>query len=177
MKVNDQNKHVALVFKSILGTKVYAMKDITQISAFRGVSAEKAKRFAGLCLTESELKTLLDEAIDGINKRQDITQAIALLHELKFRANMICEENSLLELAYIYLMIEGEDMEKPSDDFNKKKAELITAETDLKGFFLRRALYLMENFSVKPGTDLLSYLEETKNLIQKLSRFSLPAKS
>jgi hypothetical protein len=166
------NELVEVVYESLAGTKIYAMKDITQISAFRGVSAEKAKRFASLCLTEDELKALLDKAIDGLNKNQDIAQMVAILHELKFRVSMICEETSLLELAYIYLMIEGEDVERPSLDFNKKKATLIAEQQDLKGFFLRKALELVNYFSVKQGENLLSYLEETKILITRLSKFT-----
>ena len=169
------NEHTELIYTSASGTPVYAMKDITQISAFRGVSAEKAKRFASLCLTEAELKSLLDKALDGINSKEkpDIAQAVSILHELKFRVSMICEENSLLELSYIYLMIDGEDMNEPSDEYNKKKAKLITEQLDLRGFFLRKALQLVDNFSARPGEDLLTYLEETKNLMTKLNRFLL----
>lgn len=166
------NNLTELIHTSMAGTKIYAMKDITQISAFRGVSAEKAKRFASLCLTEAEINTILDKALDGVNKTQDIAQAIAILHELKFRVSMICEENSLLELAYIYFMIEGEDVEKPSNEYNKKKVELMENEPDLKGFFLRGALKLVDNFSAKPDVDLLSYLAETKTLMERLNKFT-----
>jgi aspartokinase len=171
MKVNTKCEAVTVVYTSLAGTKIFAHKDITQISAFRGVAAEKNKRFASLCLTEDELKHLINTALDGINKKQDFAQAISILHELKFRSEMICEENSLLELAYIYLMIEGEDLEKPTQEFNKHKAALVEAELDIKRFFLQRALQLVGHFSQKPGVDLLNYLEETRSLMLKLSRF------
>lgn len=170
-KVNEQNPLLELAFTSAAETKIYALKDFRQISAFRGVAAEQAKRIASLCLTKEELTELLDQQMNAFNK-QDFAKATAIGFELKFRASMICEETSLLELAYIYLLIEGEDLEKPSEEINKKKAKLITEQSDLKGFFLRRALQLADNFSQKPGTDLLSYLEETKPLLLKLSKFS-----
>lgn len=174
MKVNSEQCEV--VFTSLKGTKIFCLKDITQISARRGVSAEKAKRFAAMCLTESELKHLVDLAISGINSRTpDLTQAISILKEIQFRVNMICEENSLLELAYIYLMIDGEDIENPTEEFIKKKAELVEEEPELKGFFLQKALQLVGTLSTKPGTDLLNYLEETRSLMLKLGKF-LPSK-
>lgn len=174
MVVNDKNPNVEIVVTGPKGIKIYKLKDITSISAHRGVAAEKAKRFAGLCLTEDEFKKVIARGIDAVNKRQDLVEAISILSELRFRAEMICEENSLLELAYIYLMIEGEDDERPTHEINKKKAELIEAHPELKGFFLRTALQLANNFSKKPDADLLSYLEETKSLADRMKRFTLP---
>lgn len=172
MKVSEQNDQVQVIFVSAKNeTKVYAHKDYTQISAFRGVGAEKAKRFANLCITEEELTKLIDSALDGVNKDRDFAKAIAILHELKFRVSMICEENSLLDLAYIYLMIEGEDLEKPTQEYNKKKAELVEEEPDLKSFFLQKALSLVDTSSLKQGADLPSYLEEVKKFTIKFQRF------
>lgn len=174
MTVNKSNPSVEVAYKSIDGTVIYTLKDRTKISAFRGVAAEKAKRFASLCITETELNKLLDTAIEAVNKRQDIVTAIAILSELKFRNSMICEENSLLELAYIFLMLEGEDVDHPSPEFNRKKADLISKEPDLHAFFLQQALSLVDGFSQKPGADLLAYLQETKGLIEKMSRHISP---
>lgn len=172
MTANANNPAVELAYESMAGTKIYCLKDITQISAFRGVAAEKAKRFASLCITEKEMTDLLETAIDGVNKNQDLVKAMAILSELRFRVKMICEENSLLELAYIYLLLEGEDIDRPSQEMNAKKAQLVTGEIDLKGFFLRKALQLADNFSQKPGEDLLNYLEAVKSLMLPLERFS-----
>jgi hypothetical protein len=169
MKASENNELLNEV-ADFAGVKIYTLKDITKISAARGVSAEKAKRFASLCLTSTEMGQLLDVALEAVNKRQDIAQAISIIHELKFRHEMICEENSLLELAYIYLLIDGEDIDVPSNEYNAKKAKLVNERPEIKGFFLQWGLQLVEIFSKKPGVDLLSYLEETKHLMIKLSR-------
>jgi hypothetical protein len=171
-KLKVPNEHTSLVYTSLKGTRVYAHKDITQISAFRGVAAEKAKRFASLCITHDELERLVNVAIEDLNKKQDWTQGMAILHEIRWRLNMITEENSLMDLACIYLMLEGEDIEKPSDEWNKKKRELCKGESDLRSFFLREALGLVGKFSQKQGADLLTYLEETSSLARvRISRF------
>lgn len=175
MTVNKDNPNVELIFTSEAGTKIFALKDLTQISAFRGVAAEKSKRFAALCLTQDEMTELLQAQADAFNKKE-FNVAAAIGVEMQFRNKMICEENSLLELVYIYLFIEGEDLDRPTQEYNKKKAALIDAQLDLKGFFLRRALELVDNFSLRQDVDLLNYLEETKTLVLKLSKFS-PDKS
>lgn len=167
---SESNKNVKMAFKSMKGTIIYEMSDITRISAFRGVAAEKAKRFASLMLTSDELTKLLDAAIDGVNQRQDIAQAISILHEMKYRNSMICEENSLLELAYIYLLVEGEDIDVPSPEINKKKAELIRKESDLRAFFLSVALKLAGTLSLKQDADMLAYLDQVAPMVLKMNR-------
>lgn len=172
MKVSSKNEAVELVFTSSKGTKIYTHKDLKEISAFRGITAEQNKRFASMCITKDSLIGLLDLAMEAVNKRQNFVEALSIIHELRWRANTICEENSLLELAYIYLMIEGEDLERLTPDYIKKKTVLVEAELDLKRFFLQEALRLVDNFSMKQGVDSLTYLEETKNLLLKMSRFT-----
>lgn len=174
MKACKDNPNLEVVFNNDKGTLIYSFKDVSMISAYRGVSAEKAKRFAGMAITKEELGRLLGKALSGLNSKQpDIGQLISIVHEVNWRLQHICEENSLLELAYIYLLLEGEDDEHPSDEWNKKKAELVKQNLDIRGFFLRTALQLASSFSQKPGVDLLTYLEETKGAIQtRMARFS-----
>jgi hypothetical protein len=170
MQANQTNNTVKLKFESIAGTRVYELVDIGKISAMRGVAAEKAKRFASLNITHKELDSLLTVAIDGINQKQDIAQAISILHELKFRTSMICEENSLLDLAFIFLFLEGEDVDEPSEQMNAQKLKLVSEQPDLRAFFLTEAFKLAALLSKKQGADLLDYLEETKHLITLYNR-------
>jgi hypothetical protein len=171
MVASKSNPLVEPVFKTTSGIQVYVLKDLTKISAFRGLAAEKAKRFVTLNITESELVKLLNIALSGINQsKPDIAQAISILHELKWRTEMICEEKSLLELAYIFLMLEGEDIEQPSEDWNNKKAALVYEHRSTRAFFLQWAIGAAGNFSAKRDADLLGYLEETKAMIERLNR-------
>ena len=176
-KASKENSEVKLAFESMADIRVYELADITKISAMRGVAAEKAKRFASLCITSDELSNLLSVAIDGINQKQDIAQAISILHELKFRQEMICEENSILELAFIYLLIEGEDIDNPSEETNRLKSELCKKHSDLRGFFLTVGFKLAGLLSKRQGVDLLGYLEETKHLIIKMNRHINPTQA
>lgn len=172
MTVNDKNPNVQLVFESIAGTKVYSFVDInSSISAHRGVAAQEAKRFASMNITKTELTRLISAQKIAINTKRDFVEAFSIIQEIEYRLNMVCEEKSLLELSYIFFMIEGEDDDRPTMDINQKKQQLASEQIDLKAFFLRNALVLADDFSKKQGADLLTYLEETKEIAQRIYRY------
>lgn len=171
MVVNKNNPDIEIVYTSLKGINIYGFKDINEISPMRGVSALKAKRFASMNLTRDEIKRLIDKATVAINKKQDFVEATAILYEIGYRNRLICEENTLLDLANIYLMIEGEDHAKPTEEMSKKKKEICEEHFDIKCFFLQNALVLMNYFSQKQDESLLIYLEETKNLAERIYRF------
>lgn len=172
MKVSKDNPNVQLVYTSISGTNVYAFVDVTtSISAHRGVAAEEAKRFASMNITKQELSRLITAQKVAINTKKDFVEAFAIMQEIEYRLNMVCEEKSLLELAYIFFMIEGEDDELPSLEINQKKQRLANDQMDLKAFFLRSALELAGNFSKKQDANLLTYLEETRDMSKRIYRF------
>ncbi len=168
--VNEDNTKVKLVFTSLKGTKIFTLVDITEISAFRGVAAETAQRYAKMNVTEKELKALISSYKANVNN-QDLVKAHSIIQEIDYRLEMICETNSLFDLAAIYFFIEGEDADMPNEIINAKKKELFDAEPDLKAFFLLASMSLTKRFSEQQGKDLLSYLEETKHLAERIYRY------
>lgn len=171
MKAEASNEKVQLVFTSAKGTKIYALTDVLEISAFRGLAAEKAKRFAQMNVSEKELKELIGAYKKAVSVDQDFVKANSIIQEIEYRLEFICEENSLLDLAFIYFFLEGEDVEMPSDAFNKRKSEHAKLEFDLRSFFLRSALALTNKFSNSPEKDLLNYLEEIKVISERIYRY------
>jgi hypothetical protein len=171
VRVNKDNPNVEVVFTSAMGTIIYALKDVTTISTFRALGAEKARRHSEFCITKDELTKLIQAMKDAVNLRKDFVELMAMVQEMEYRNNFICEENTLMDLACIYYFLEDEDMEMPSDDFNQRKAKLAKAEFDIRSFFLQSALHLTKRFSEQQEKDLPLYLEEIKLLSQKLYRF------
>jgi len=174
-KAIESNPNVQLVFTSAKGTKIYALVDVMTISAFRGLAAEKARRFAQMNVSETELKELIGAYKKAVSAEQDFVKANSIIQEIEYRLDFICEENSLLDLAYIYFFLEGEDVEIPSNAFNQKKAEHAKLEFDLRSFFLRSALALTNKFSNSPEKDLLNYLEEIKTISERIYRYIQPS--
>jgi hypothetical protein len=167
---NKDNPNVEVVFTSVKGTKIYALKDVMTISTFRAISAEKARRHAEFCISKGELTKLIQDMKDAVNLRKDFVELMSIVQEMEYRNNFICEENSLLDLSCIYFFLEGEDIEMPNDSFNQQKGMLAKAEFDIRSFFLQSALHLTKRFSEQQEKDLLLYLEEIKILSQKFHR-------
>jgi len=158
---NSQNIKLKEVYTDALGNIWYCHSNILEISPARGLSAARADRYVGLKISENNLKDLLNVAIDGLNKDQNIVQAISILHELKHRQEFLCEENSILDLAGIYYFLKDEDPDFPSEAHNQKKREIWSKDEICRGFFLHMGLALTTKFSNTPEEDLISFLKST----------------
>lgn len=171
----DNSKNIKLkeVYCDALGNKWYCLTNILEISPARGLSAARADRYVGMKISEHNLSQLLNVAIDGLNKEQNISQMIAIVHELKWRQEMLCEENSILDLAGIYYFLQDENPDFPSEAHNQKKREIWSKDEICRGFFLIMGLALTKRFSNTPEEDLLKFLnqEMTKELGQKIYKF------
>ncbi len=172
---NQKNPNVKVAYTSAKGTNIYCLTDPLNISAQRGISAEKAKRFADMNLTEKEMKALIKEYKRSINIDQDFVRANSIVQEMEYRLDFICEENSIFDLAALYFFVEGEDVDAPNDTFNAQKKEIYKAEHDVRAFFLRNGLNLTNKSSELRDEDLLTYLEKIKTLSQRIYRYIVQA--
>lgn len=170
---NSQNIKLKQVYQDALGNKWYCLTNILEISPARGLSAARADRYVGLKISEHNFSQLLNVAIDGLNKEQNISQMIAIVHELKWRQEMLCEESSILDLAGIYYFLQDENPDFPSEVHNQKKREIWAQDEICRGFFLTLGLSLTTKFSNTPEEDLLKFLnqEMTKELGEKIYQF------
>jgi hypothetical protein len=170
---NSQNISLKEVYTDALGNKWYCHNNILEISPARGLSAARADRYVGLKISENNLKDLLNVAIDGLNKDQDIVQAISILHELKHRQEFLCEENSILDLAGIYYFLQDENPDFPSEVHNQKKREIWSKDEICRGFFLQMGLALTTKFSNTPEEDLISFLKNltTQEVADRIYKF------
>lgn len=169
---NSKNPKLTEVFKSTNGTKFYSYIDPLQISAFRGLAADKAKRFLEMNLTERSLRSLIDEYKIAA-KENDVNKFHSIVYEIGYRLDFLSEETSILDLSCIYFFLQDEDPELPSESHNKRKHEIFLNDTKAKGFFLQIGLSLCKKFSPKQESDMLDYLEtpEIKNLSERIRRF------
>lgn len=167
---NSTNPNLTVIYESKkTGVKFYGYIDPLAISTPRGLAAEKAKRFVDMKITERSLRGLIKE-IKKEAGSGDIVKAFAWVQEIEFRLEMLTEESSLLDLACIYFMLEDEDPDAPSDSFNRKKHEVFNRDQEAKGFFLAIALSIVKRFSDKQESDLLSYLEDSQSIAERLRR-------
>lgn len=168
---NSTNEDLVKVFTDSMGNEWYSYKNILDIMPARGLSAARAERFASLKISEGNFVDIIDVAIDGINKDQNITQAIAILHELKIRSKFMVEENSVLDLAAIYYFLQDENPLFPSESHNIKKRDIWAKDEICKGFFLHMGLGLTKNFSGMPEEDLLTFIRKTVDTAERIYQY------
>lgn len=169
---NSKNTSLKKVYTDAMGNDWYCLNNILDLSPSRGLSAARADRYASLKISEPELKALLDKAIEGLNNTApDIVQAISILHELKYRTEFLCEENSILDLCAIYYFLNDENPDFPSEHHNNLKREIWAKDEQCRGFFLHMGLAITKSFSNIAEEDLLKFLQESKKVAERIYRF------
>lgn len=168
---NSKNELLELAYTDKLGNKWYNHSNVLGISPARGIAAARADRYVGLKISENNFKDLINAAIDGVNTNQDFVGAFAILNELKYRSEFLCEENSILDLASIYYFLEDENPEFPSEYHNKKKLDIWQKDELCRGFFLHMGLALTKRFSTTAEDDLLKFLQESLPIAERIYRF------
>ncbi len=172
---NSKNRDMVEVYKDAKGNQWFSYVNVLEISPARGVSASKADRFVSLRITEGNLISLCDKAINGVNhpSKPDFVGMAAIVHEIRRRLAMVCEETSLLELSSIYYFLIDEDPRFPSHHHMKLKRELWEDDEICRSFFLHMSLGLTKQFSTMSEEDLLKFLmnSQVKELAERIYQF------
>ncbi|MFM9143187.1 MAG: hypothetical protein ACKOPP_04215 [Bacteroidota bacterium] len=139
------------------------------IPARRAIAAEIATRFQEMNLTKEQLMRLMVAMKEAANKG-NIVELFQYLGEIEFRLNFIGEENTLMELAAIYFVMDGEDETTLDEKWKQIKLDSFKGDGDLKDFFLQRAFTLTTNYSNISGTGILDYLKANVPNEERLNR-------
>lgn len=167
---NAVNPKLKEAYKTRTGVKFFCYINPLEVSALRGLGAEKAKRYMDLNITERSLKALLLDCKTRAGAN-DLVGAFSVIQEIEYRVNFLAEEHSILDLASIYFFLEDEDPEEPSEVHNRRKHSIFEKDSEARGFFLRIGLSLAKKFSEKQEQDILNYLEENKILSERIRRY------
>lgn len=140
------------------GRNWYEYTNPLTIPARRAISAEVATRFQEMNLTKDQLIRLMGAMKDAANKG-NIVELFQFLGEIEFRLNFIGEEITLMELASVYYVVDGEDETTLDEKWKMWKLEALKGDAELKDFFIQRAFTLTTNYSNTSGTAILDYLK------------------
>lgn len=167
---NSKNPNLNEVFTSSDGSKWYCFIDPLKIPPIRGLSAERARRFMEMKITEKTLKELIKE-IKVAAGQNDIVKAFSIIEEINFRLQFITEEESVLDLVFIYYYLQDESPMSVSDYHMAKKRKILSEDINARTFFLQIGLSLMSKFSNIRDEDLSAYLIKTKDLANRIYRY------
>lgn len=158
------------IYTSEDGSKWFEFENPMNTPAKRAIAAEVATRFADMNLTKPVFKKLIQRMKEEANKG-DIVSLFGILSEIEFRLDFVGEEQTLLELASVYFLIEGEPADDLSEEWTNKKKNILKNDSDARSFFLSRAYLFTTKFSELSGKDFEKYLKENRTNAERINRF------
>lgn len=160
------------IFVDKEGRNWYQFENPMTIPAKRAIAAEVATRMQEMNLTKENLLDLMAKMKDHANKGQ-IVDLFAILNEIEFRMNFIAEEETLINLAACYFVIDGEDESDFSEVEKAKKINYIKDNKEAFNFFVQRAFEFTMNYSNMSETDIQEYLLQNALNAERLKKHLL----
>jgi hypothetical protein len=115
------------------GRKWYEFENPLMIPAKRAIAAEVATKMQEMNLTKDALLQLMAKMKEYANQGK-IVDLFSVLHEIEFRLNFIAEEETLINLAACYFVIEGEDETEFSEVEKNNKVSYIKSNSEAFNF-------------------------------------------
>ena len=139
----------------------YSFVNPLRLPAARAIAGEVAMKQAEMNIDRETLLNFITGMKDSANKGK-ITELFADLMNLEQRVNYACEEETLLSLACVYFLTEGEDPRTISEGVQARKREIMKTDDNARAFFLTSAYKLTSTLSDISAVDILSYLKNQK---------------
>lgn len=169
-KKHKIDSRLELLYTDKHGVKYFKFRDPRQLPGARLRAAELAAVEAELCLTSQEGSRLLEMQMEYMNKG-DFVKASSITVELYNRFKSLAEEETLLKLASVYVLLEGEPPDEYMQSWFNKKIELWNDDQEAKGFFLGMAIKLTEIYGDTSPETILQYLKEHREELEKSKRY------
>ena len=163
---------VKAIFLDKEGRNWYEFENPMTIPAKRAIAAEVATKMQEMNITKENLIQLMGKMKEYANQGK-IVDLFAILHEIEFRLNFIAEEETLINLAACYFVIEGEDETDFSEIDKIKKVNYIKDNKEAFNFFVQRAFEYTTNYSDMSEIDIQEYLLQNAQNVERLKKHLL----
>jgi hypothetical protein len=142
----------------------------------RAIAAEVATRFVEMNMTKDQLKTMVDAMKKSANAG-NIVEMFHLLAEIEWRLEFIGEEQTLIELAACYYVLNGENETEFNDVFKQSKIDKLKNNSLVRDFFVQRALTSTIKFSELSSNDIQEFLKVSALENERFTRILRQLKS
>jgi hypothetical protein len=146
------------IFTDSDGDNWFEYTNPLQMPSKRTIAAEVATRFAEMNMTKDQLKTMVESMKKSANSG-NIVEMFHLLAEIEWRLEFIGEEQTLIELAACYYVLDGEDETKFNDVFKQRRIDKLNNNPLVRDFFVQRALTSTIKFSELSSDDIQEFLK------------------
>jgi len=160
------------IFTDSLGRNWYEFQSAVTIPAKRAIAAEVATKFQEMNISKESLLELMGKMKEHANNGK-IVDLFVILNEIEFRLNFIGEEETLINLAAAYFVLEGEDETDFSEVERVKKVEYIKENKEAFNFFVQRAFEFTMNYSEMSEIDIQEYLLQNAQNAERIKKYLL----
>jgi len=157
LKESSKDFELVPVYTDSSKNKWYTFANPLKLPANRALAGEVSMRQAEMNLDRETLEDFITQIKTHANLGE-ITAVFYLIERIEERMTWACEENTLLSLANVYFLLEGENPMLMTEEFSKKKKELMTNDAEARSFFLTAAFKLTNTYSDISETDIPLYL-------------------
>jgi hypothetical protein len=154
------------------GRKWYEFENPLMIPAKRAIAAEVATKMQEMNLTKDALTQLIAKMKEYANQGK-IVDLFSILHEIEFRLNFIAEEETLINLAACYFVIDGEDETEFSEVEKNNKVNYIKSNSEAFNFFVQRAFEFTTKYSQLSDIDIQEYLTLNAQNAERIQQYLL----
>lgn len=182
-QVMAESKHVTgsiipltKIFTDSDGDDWFEYTNPLQMPSKRTIAAEVATRFAEMNMTKDQLKTMVESMKKSANSG-NIVEMFHLLAEIEWRLEFIGEEQTLIELAACYYVLDGEDETKFNDVFKQRRIDKLNNNPLVRDFFVQRALTSTIKFSELSSHDIQEFLKVSAQENERFYRILQSLKS
>ncbi len=164
------------IFTDSDGDEWFEYRNPMTMPAKRAIAAEVATRFAEMNMTKDQLKTMV-EAMKKSANSGNIVEMFHLLAEIEWRLEFIGEEQTLMELAACYYVLNGEDETEFNDVFKQRRIDKLNQNPLVRDFFVQRALESTMKFSELSSDDIREFLKVSAQENERFNRILQALKS
>lgn len=147
-----------VIYVDKFGNNWFHFPNLLNLPVKRGIRGEVVQRMAKLGMTEEMFDQYMVE-IKRLCNRNDLVGVAGYIDRMNERRMLPAEENSLVNLANAFFVLEGEDPSQVSDHWFARKKAIWAEDPDCYAFFLHRAMSLLRDISALSETDLLEFLQ------------------
>lgn len=163
----DSEIPLKFIYEDKAGNKFYEYENFVTLPALRSVAVEASIKQLGLCLTLDEEKRLFDEMDKAINEER-FTDVVYLIKDVQYRLQYLATESTLLDLATVYFVMDGENPKAYQENWKQKKLRAWRNDPDAKDFFLSAAWQNIKSYSDISVQDIASYLTKNDKELNKI---------
>lgn len=179
---NSLNPHLQKSYASTDGLhEWYTYREPAVVPYVRKLKIDEAVKLANMGMTLEFLNESLDHAMQACTvetgKKINIADVYMILQEMKVRANLIVERDTLLHLVASCFLLDNENPYKFEDNLHSRKVELLRADQEAQNFFFPVLQSWLPTLKTMSATDLQNYLEKTERMMAKVKNPFMPTSS